>query len=84
MSETSKNTPPKNNSPPGPSMEPDWNNFPMDMNVDFENDALMDFPMPETAFTYQPEMPTGDFFSQEVISLGLEEPLPPEEMIRDL
>jgi hypothetical protein len=56
----------------------------MDMNMDFEGDPLLDFPMPESTFAFQPQMPTGDFFSQEIISMGLQEPLPPDEMIADL
>jgi hypothetical protein len=56
----------------------------MDIDMEFEDDALLDFPIPEPTFTFQPEMPNGDFFSQEVISLGLQEPLPPDEMVEEL
>jgi hypothetical protein len=31
-----------------------------------------------------PALPEGNFFSQELISLGLQEPLPPDQMINDL
>jgi hypothetical protein len=87
VAETSKNTPPKDNTPPTQSGEADWNNYPMDINMenmDFDEDALLDFPIPESAYTFQPQIPNGDFFSQEVISLGLQEPLPPDEMIDEL
>lgn len=66
-------------------VEPDWNNYPLDMNMnmDFEADPILDFSIPESTYTFQPQIP-GDFFSQEIISLGLAEPLPPEEMMADL
>jgi hypothetical protein len=67
-----------------PAGEPDWNSYPTDMNMDFESDPLLNFPISDSTFTFQPQIPTGDFFSQEIISMGLQEPLPPDEMIADL
>jgi hypothetical protein len=68
--------------------EPDWNNFTMDMNMDVGDDMLDPaFDIPLSAFDYQsvpPALPEGNFFSQELISLGLQEPLPPDQMINDL
>jgi hypothetical protein len=43
--------------------------------------------VPLSAFDYQPDpnaLLEGDFFSQELISLGLSEPLPPVQMMDDL
>lgn len=52
--------------------------------MDFENDPLLDFPVQDSTYTFQPQMPVGVFYSQEVISMGLQEPLPPDLMIEDL
>jgi hypothetical protein len=60
----------------------------MDINMDFEDDTLLDFTMPESTYTFQPQiqsfMPEPDVFSQELLSQGLQEPLPPDEMINEL
>jgi hypothetical protein len=60
----------------------------MDMNVEMGTGMLDEsFNVPLTAFDYQPAPnapPGGEFFSQELISLGLSEPLPPQQMIDDL
>lgn len=61
----------------------------MDMNMEMGNTGMLDesFNVPLSAFDYQPApnaLPEGDFFSQELISLGLSEPLPPQEMIDNL
>ena len=57
----------------------------MDMgNIDMLEDP---YDVPLSSFDYQP-MPNvlqdGNFFSEELISLGLSEPLPPQEMMDDL
>ena len=74
---------------PQPSVQPDWNNFAMDMNVNIGDEGLMDasFDITQADFGFQatgPSLLGGDFFSHEVISLGLQEPLPPQDMMEDL
>jgi hypothetical protein len=61
----------------------------MDMNIDMENGGMLDesFDMPPSAFDFQPappSVPEGNFFSQEIIGLGLQEPLPPDVMVEEL
>lgn len=61
----------------------------MDMNVDMGDAGMLgqDFNISLSAFDFPPaapSIPEGDFFSQEIISLGLSEPLPPQEMIDEL
>jgi hypothetical protein len=61
----------------------------MDMNMDLETGGLLDesFNVPLSAFDFDstaPSLPEGNFFSQELISLGLQEPLPPNQMIDEL
>jgi hypothetical protein len=61
----------------------------MDINIDMGTDGLLDesFNVPLSAFDFQPaapSVPEGDFFSQELISLGLQEPLPPNQMVDEL
>lgn len=61
----------------------------MDMNIDMGNVGVLDesFNIPLSAFDLQPApntLPEEDFFSQELIRLGLSEPLPPQEMIDEL
>lgn len=66
-------------------------NLDMDMNMDmnFTNEGLQDLGFDimngnlGTASSV-PTVPIGDFFSQEIISLGLQEPLPPESLMDDL
>lgn len=68
-------------------MEPDWDGFGMDMNIDFDDaglaDQMFDIPqyqMLEGNISYQSE----PIFSQEILGLGLQEPLPPQDMMDDL
>ena len=60
----------------------------MDLNMEMGNGMLEEsFNVPISAFDYQPApsaLSGGDFFSQDLISLGLSEPLPPQQMIDDL
>lgn len=61
----------------------------MDMNMDLGDVEILDesFNIPLHASRYQPvppALPEEDLFSQELISLGISEPLPPQEMIDDL
>ncbi|KAE8454281.1 hypothetical protein EG329_005206 [Mollisiaceae sp. DMI_Dod_QoI] len=71
------------------SMDADWNDLTMDMNIDMGDDGLLDdtFDLNSAGFGFQPLDPTipmGDFFSHELLELGLQEPLPPQEMMDDL
>lgn len=75
----------------GFSVEADWNDLSVDMNlknvemeIDFNDVQLPDYPLPEPSYNFLDPIPGGDFFSQEVISLGLQEPLPPDDMIDNL
>ena len=59
------------------------------MNTKIGDESVMDasFERAQADFSFQtpdPSLLGGDFFSHEVISLGLEEPLPPEDMIEEL
>jgi hypothetical protein len=70
-------------------MEPDWNNYTMDINMDMGGAGLLDesFDIPLSTFDFQsaaPSLPEGNYFSQELISLGLQEPLPPNQMQDEL
>ena len=61
----------------------------MDLNIDMGNIEMLDqsFNVPLSGFDYQPDpnaLPEGHYFSQELMSLGLSEPLPPQQMIDDL
>ena len=89
VGETSNNTLPNNS----PNKEPDWNDFPismdmdinMGMNMDFGNDAFMDLPNPVQDFAFQvDQIQSENIYSQEMVALGLEEALPPDEMIEEL
>ena len=62
------------------STEPDWNTLSLDMHVDFEDDAFMgtDFNLPSA------QLPAEGFYTQEMVNLGLEEALPPDEMVEEL
>lgn len=75
------------------SMEADWNtlgmDMDMDMNIDLDDPTLLDpvFDVPTTGFglpnTELP--PANDYnYSQELLALGLDEPLPPQDMIDEL
>jgi len=57
----------------------------MSMNMDFGSDAFMDLPHPAQDLTFQDDqVPTGNLFSQDMVALGLDEALPPDEMIEEL
>jgi hypothetical protein len=71
------------------SMEADWNDLSIDMNIDIVDEGLLDgtFDINSTGFNIPPLGPTipmGDIFSQELLELGLQEPLPPQEMMDEL
>jgi hypothetical protein len=61
----------------------------MNMNVNIGDEGIMgaSFDITQADFGFQgtgPSLLGGDFCSHEVISLGLQEPLPSEDMMRDL
>lgn len=63
--------------------EMDFSAMPVDFDAAFtmDNGSALDVQnIPSTSANDPADLPCGDFFSQEVISLGLEEPLPPEEI----
>jgi hypothetical protein len=69
----------------------DWNSIGMGMNLDLEldDDGLLDPPFdisqPVLGFSATaPTMPTDYFGSYELIGLGLQEPLPPQDMMDEL
>ncbi len=72
----------------GASLE--WNDLGMDMNLDLDGGDILDsFDMMQSGFGFQTlgapsEIPIGDGYSQELLSLGLQEPLPPQDMIDEL
>ena len=70
------------------STEPDWNTLGMDMDItlDIGMGGGLDstFDMPQAGFEMQnePMMSAGGaFFSQELLALGLQEQLPPQDMM---
>jgi hypothetical protein len=60
----------------------------MDMNLDIGDAGIMDpsFDVSQAGFGLKREasIPMGDFFSQELLALGLQEPLPPPDMMDEL
>ena len=74
-----------------PAIDPPWDADPlninmgldMNMSMSYEEAAFMALPNSGMDFSL-PEQPLEHFYPQEVISLGLDEALPPEEMMEDL
>lgn len=69
------------------SLEPEWDIIPDDMDMALGNGGILDesLNMQHSEFGYNaPSVPVADHFSQELISLGLDEPLPPQDVIDDL
>lgn len=70
------------------STEPDWNTVGMDMDISLDMgmgggiDAA--FEMPQAGFGMQNDPSGEEFFSQELLALGLGEPLPPQDMMDEL
>lgn len=57
----------------------------MDMNLDDQDFMDPAFDMPQFAMPAEnPSILAGDFYSQELLALGLEEPLPPQDMMDEL
>lgn len=73
----------------GQDLEADWDNLAenMDMSLGdggFLNEPLIVGPSGTGFHGLTPALPMGDPFSQELISLGVQEPLPPEGVMDDL
>lgn len=70
--------------------EPDWNAIAMDMDISLDigisggMDSTFDIPQAGFGLQNEPLMSSGDFFSQELLALGLQEPLPPQDMMDEL
>jgi hypothetical protein len=74
-----------------PGGETDWDGLGMNMNLDLDldNNGLLEpsFDISQHGFGFSapaPTMPTDYFGSYELIGLGLQEPLPPQEMMDEL
>lgn len=65
------------------SVEADWNSLGMDLDEQLLDPAF-DISQPGFGLDAAPSMQIGDFRSFELISLGLQEPLPPQDMIDEL
>jgi hypothetical protein len=63
----------------GSNMEPDWNT--LGMNYEYADEPLFTpgMEMPQSGYDFQEPG-----FSQELLSLGLQEPLPPQDMMDEL
>lgn len=69
--------------------EPDWNamNLDMDMNMNMgttNTDNTFDATADMFAMPKDPLNPMGDFFSTELLALGLQEPLPGQDVMDEL
>lgn len=76
----------------GQNLEPDWDALADNMDIPLEDGGILhasldmhnmhaagfDFP------SLAPSLPLGDPFSHDLIALGLDEPLPPQDMINEL
>lgn len=77
-------------SPADLGIEGDWDGVgvDMEMNLDIDSAHLLDqsynISHYNTKHIGDTSMPSGDFFSQELLGLGLQEPLPPQDMIDEL
>jgi hypothetical protein len=89
ISESKQNATAQTTSVPGG--ETDWNGLSMDMNLDLDLDdgglldPSFDISQPGLGFSAPaPNMPTDYFGSYELIGLGVQEPLPPQDMMDEL
>lgn len=69
--------------------EPDWNAMNLDVNMRMDSgDSGMGNGLDMTPDIFEmpkdPINPNGDFFSQELLALGLQEPLPPQDVMDEL
>jgi hypothetical protein len=72
-----------------PGGQTDWNNLGIDMNLDLDDDGLLDpsFDISQPGFGFStpaPTIPIDGFGSFDLIGLGLQEPLPPQQMMDEL
>ncbi|KAF7944121.1 hypothetical protein EAE96_010530 [Botrytis aclada] len=65
---------------------PDWNAMNMDMDMNFTDGGIQNigYDILTGNIGTGSSVPVGDYFSQEVISLGLQEPLPPDNLMDEL
>ncbi|TVY75878.1 Citrinin biosynthesis transcriptional activator ctnR [Lachnellula suecica] len=73
----------------GENMDADWNFLADNMDIPLDDAELLNEPlvMQTSGFGFEglmPSLPMGDPFSHELIGLGLQEPLPPQDVIDDL
>lgn len=68
--------------------EIEWDPLGMEMNLDLNDGEMLDsFIMMQSDFGFNlsgPALAPGEVFSQELLSLGLQEPLPPQDVIDEL
>ncbi|KAM3082049.1 hypothetical protein ACMFMG_004504 [Clarireedia jacksonii] len=78
-----------NSSAAEPNVSPGWNAMNMDMDINCNDGELQNlvFDMLQGnmgGIGAEPNVPIGDYFSQEIVSLGLQEPLPPDSLMSEL
>jgi len=75
------------------NMKADWHTLGMEMNLEIDNSDLLDpsFQVPQIPqfgmeSSAPPPVPSEDYFtqSQDLLALGLQEPLPPQDMMDEL
>ncbi|TGO34719.1 hypothetical protein BHYA_0185g00230 [Botrytis hyacinthi] len=66
--------------------EPHWTAMNMDMDMNFTDEGIQNigYNILSGNVGAEPSVPIGDYFSQDVISLGLQEPLPPDDLMDEL
>lgn len=65
---------------------PEWSATNMDMELNFTNEGMQNigYDILSGNVGTGSSVPAGDYFSQDVISLGLQEPLPPDNLMDEL
>jgi hypothetical protein len=65
------------------AIETDWDAIEMEMNLDMDDPDLLDqcFDIPQLGMDAGMSSLGPEFFSQELLGLGLQEPLPPQEYV---
>lgn len=65
---------------------PDWSAMNVDMELNFTSEGIQNigYDILSGNVGAGSSVPAGDYFSQEVISLGLQEPLPPDNLMDEL
>ncbi|TGO07359.1 hypothetical protein BTUL_0288g00080 [Botrytis tulipae] len=66
--------------------DPHWTAMNMDMDMNFTDEGIQNigYNILSGNVGAEPSVPIGDYFSQDVISLGLQEPLPPDNLMDEL